>query len=111
MANKPVSPINGQPLPRGKQFTSETAREAARKSAEVRAQKKSIANEFKKRMNQTFRDELGNEMTGAEIIAQSIIKGANNGNAKMVEIALGLMGERPVDMYSSVEPVRVIIDV
>jgi hypothetical protein len=48
-------------------------------------------------MSQEFTDDKGNKMTGAEIIAQSIIKGANNGNAKMVEIALELMGEKPAD--------------
>ena len=51
-------------------------------------------------MNQLFKDDKGNEMTGAEIIAQSIIKGANNGNAKMVEIALGLLGEKPAEVIN-----------
>ena len=95
-----VSPINGQPLPHGNRFTSETAREAARKSNQVQAEKKSIAKEFKKKMNQVFKDGDGNEMTGAEIIAQSIIKGANNGNAKMVEIALALLGEKPPEVLN-----------
>lgn len=97
MDNRPVSPRNGNPVPRGKPYTSETAREAALKSSKVRAEKRSIAQEFRKRINQTFKDENGNEMTGAAIIAQSIIKGANNGNAKMVEIALALIGEKPAE--------------
>lgn len=96
----PVSPRNGQPVPHGSRFTSETAREAARKSNQVQAEKKSIAKEFKKKMNQVFKDENGNEMSGAEIIAQSIIKGANNGNAKMVEIALALLGEKPPEVLN-----------
>ena len=53
-----------------------------------------------KNMNRVFRDDSGVEMTGAEIIAQSIIKGANNGNAKMVEIALGLLGEKPAEVVN-----------
>lgn len=92
-----MSPVNGQPLPRGKPFTSETAREARQKRTEKDNERQSIAAAFRKNMNQVFKDEKGNEMTGAEIIAQSIIKGANNGNAKMVEIALSLMGEKPSD--------------
>ena len=95
-----VSPRNGQPVPHGHRFTSETAREAARKSNQVQAEKKSIAKELKKKMNQIFKDENGNEMSGAEIIAQSIIKGANNGNAKMVEIALALLGEKPPEILN-----------
>lgn len=97
MADRPKSPVNGQPLPRGKPFTSESAREARQKRTEKDKENRSIAKEFRKRMNQTFRDNNGVEMTGAEIIAQSIIQGANNGNAKMVEIALGLMGEKPAE--------------
>lgn len=95
-----VSPRNGQPVPHGSRFTSETAREAARKSNKAQAEKRSIAQEFKKKINQTFKDENGTEMTGAEIIAQSIIKGANNGNAKMVEIALALLGEKPPEVLN-----------
>lgn len=95
--NRPVSPVNGQPLPRGKPFTSETAREARRKRTVNEQENRSIVKEFRKRMSQMFTDDKGNQMSGAEIIAQSIIKGANNGNAKMVEIALELMGEKPAD--------------
>lgn len=97
MSDKPkgVSPVNGQPLPRGKPFTSESAREARQKRTEKEQQTKSITEAFKKRMNEEFTDAKGRTMTGAEIIADSIIKGANNGNAKMVEIALALMGETP----------------
>ena len=95
--NRPVSPVNGQPLPRGKPFTSESAREARRKRTVNEQENRSIVKEFRKRMSQMFKDDKGNEMSGAEIIAQSIIKGANNGNAKMVEIALELMGEKPAD--------------
>lgn len=84
-------------MPRGKPFTSESAREARQIRTKKESETRSIAREFRKRMNQTFKDDQGNEMTGAEIIAQSIIKGANNGNAKMVEIALGLMGEKPAE--------------
>ena len=33
-------------------------------------------------------------MTGADILAEAIIKGAINGNAKMIEIALEINGEK-----------------
>lgn len=60
-------------------------------------EKRSIANAFKERLTMEFTDDKGNKMSGAEIIAMSIFKGANNGNAKMVEIALGLLGEKPAE--------------
>lgn len=107
---RPVSPVNGQPLPRGKPFTSETAREARQKRTKKDAERRSIAEEFRKRMNETFRDDQGNELSGAEIIAQSIIKGANNGNARMVEIALGLMGEKPPERVYISEVEQSVID-
>lgn len=115
MSDKPkgVSPVNGQPLPRGKPFTSETAREARRKRAEKEAEQSRITDAFKKRMNETFTDKkTGKTMTGAEIIADSIIKGANNGNAKMVEIALALMGETPVKKIdvSADDPLLLLLD-
>ena len=95
--DKIVSPINGQPLPRGRQFTSETAREARRKRTEKEKAQKSITEAFKARMHHVFTDpKTGQQRTGAEIIADSIIKGAMGGNAKMVEIALDIMGETPV---------------
>ena len=44
--NIAVSPVNGVPTPRGRPFTSETAREAARKRNEQAAAKKSITAAF-----------------------------------------------------------------
>lgn len=97
---RPVSPINGQPLPRGKPFTRETAREAAQKSNRVQAERKSIAAAFMKEMVslQTVK-ENGREVerTGAEIIARSILTACNKGNANAMNIALGLMGEKPAE--------------
>ena len=89
--------MNGQPLPKGNRFTSENSREMQKKGMETIREKRSIANAFRKRLTMDFTDDKGNHMTGAEIIAMSIFKGANNGNAKMVEIALGLLGEKPAE--------------
>lgn len=91
-----VSPVNGQPLPRGRQFTSETAREAARKRNEKLKAQKSITAAFLKYMGEVVAtDDKGKPMTGAEAIARSIIKGASKGSAEMVKIALALCGETP----------------
>lgn len=108
-----VSPINGQPLPRGRTFTSETAREAARKANANRAARKSITEALRKRITtESFPTSDGRVLTGAEVIAESIIKGAAGGNAKMVEIALALMGETPkMSDKEILDAVTVVIDV
>lgn len=93
----PISPVNGQPVPNGNKFTSENAREMQKRGQKTIQEKRSIARAFRERLTAEFTDDKGNKMTGAEIIAMSIFKGANNGNAKMVEIALGLLGEKPAE--------------
>ena len=110
---KAVSPINGQPLPRGRQFTSETAREARRKRTEKEQAAKSITAAFLQYMGECVaEDKDGNKLTGAQAIAKSIIKGAMKGNAEMVKIALSLCGETPkIDENELIDAVRVIIDV
>ena len=91
-----VSPVNGQPVPAGRKFTSETAREAQRKRTEKERARKSITEAFKANMTKEFTDaKTGKVMTGAEIMAQSIINGAMHGNAKMIELALAITGETP----------------
>lgn len=91
-----VSPVNGQPVPRGRPFTSETAREARRKRAEKEAENKSIAAAFLQYMGDfVVTEKDGTKLTGAQAIAKSIIRGAMKGNAEMVKIALALTGETP----------------
>jgi hypothetical protein len=89
--------VNGQPTPKNRPITPENAREYQKKAQKSIREKRSIANAFKERLTMEFTDDKGNKMSGAEIIAMSIFKGANNGNAKMVEIALGLLGEKPAE--------------
>ena len=94
--NKAVSPVNGQPLPRGRQFTSETAREARAKRTAKEAAQKSITSAFLQYMGEVVAVEKdGTALTGAQAIAKSIIRGATKGNAEMVKIALAITGETP----------------
>lgn len=120
MAGKPqkqtkkdaVSPINGQRTPRGKPFTSESAREAARKGQQKRAAQKSITAAFMQYMGEIVATEKdGTQLTGAQAIAKSIIRGAAKGNAEMVKIALALTGETPGADKALNEIVKVVIDV
>lgn len=90
-----VSPINGQPLPRGRQFTSESAREARQKRTDKERAEKSITAAFLAYMSEIVARDKDGELTGAQAIAKSIIKGATRGNAEMVKIALAICGETP----------------
>lgn len=107
---RPISPVNGQPTPKNRPITPENAREYQKKAMKSIKEKRSIANAFKERLTAEFTDDKGNKMTGAEIIAMSIFKGANNGNAKMVEIALGLLGEKPAETVNVNMPDPAIMD-
>ena len=96
------SPVNGQPLPRGRQFTSETAREARLKRANDEAERKSIAKAFKRTMldEHELKDPRSGvivKKTGAEIVADSIVRACQKGNANAMNIALALMGEKPAE--------------
>ena len=88
-------------MPRGTPFTPETARAAARKSAEARAARKSVAGALLARMQEEFVDpETGEVVTGAEAVAAAMLRDATSGdfrrgNVKMMELLLGLIGEAP----------------
>lgn len=103
-----VSPINGQPLPKGRQFTSETAREARRKRTNIEMERRSIAQAFRKNMCELHemkgRDGKKVMKTGAEIIAESIMIACNKGNANAMNIALGLLGEKPAEKIAMTLP-------
>lgn len=110
--NKAVSPVNGVPTPRGRPFTPESAREAARKGQQKRAAQKSITAAFLQYMGEVVTVEKdGTTLTGAQAIAKSIIRGATKGNAEMVKIALALTNETPGADKALNEIVKVVIDV
>lgn len=107
------SPINGIPLPKGRPFTSETAREARRKRTNIEKDRRSIAESFKKNMAElhNVRDGKGNiiQKTGAEIIAESIMKACDKGNANAMNIALALLGEKPAEKVAIMAPSSEVI--
>lgn len=92
-----VSPLTGNKVPRGKPFTSSTARSARQKRTEIERSNASIVEAFKRIINQEQTDKHGNKMLGAEIVARSIMNGCINGNAKCIDQALAIMGEKPAE--------------
>lgn len=84
-----ISPINGQPVPRGRQFTPETAREARQRRTEKERREKSIRAAFLAMLEEPFAD----QETGAEAVAAAILSGAARGDPRLVTVALELCDE------------------
>lgn len=82
-------------MPRGRPFTAESARQARQKRTEKEKREKSISKAFVALLERGYKDKNGNERTGAELIAESIFKGAVSGNPKLIEMSLALAGETP----------------
>lgn len=94
---------NLQAKRRGKHGKKRTQKEQAQKS---------ITAAFLQCMVEVVaKDKDGTQLTGAQAIAKSIIRGAMKGNAEMVKIALALTGETPGANKALDEMVKVIIDV
>lgn len=116
MADKerPKSPINGQPLPKGHQWeTSEEAREAGRKggkkSGEVRRARKTLREELLDLLTEDITDKNGRQMQTQKAISASMVKQALTGNTKAYEIIRDTIGEKPIDkvMISEVDPATI----
>lgn len=100
---RPVSPVNGQPLPRGKPFEQgeqqrETARKGGRKSAQVRAERKSLREDLLLLLKEQITDKnSGRQMETQAALSAALIKQALSGNTKAYEIIRDTIGEKPVD--------------
>ena len=108
---RPVSPVNGQPLPEGKIIQAgEEARELGRKgglkSGEVRRARKTLRDELENLLIQDITAKDGRRMQTQTAISASMIKQALAGSTKAYEIIRDTIGEKPIDkvMISEVDP-------
>lgn len=100
--NRPVSPVNGQPLPEGRPWrTSEEAREAGKKggkrSAQVRKERKTLRQELELLLNEDIFDKNGKAMNTQTAVTTALLKQALNGNVKAFEVLRDTIGEKPVE--------------
>lgn len=103
---RPVSPINGQPLPRGKPFEPgeeqrEKSRRAGKRSGEVRAARKTLREELLQLLTVNVEKNGKNEQTQTAMSA-ALIKQALNGNTKAFEIIRDTIGEKPTESVAIV---------
>ncbi len=98
------SPINGQPLPRGKPYvTSEQAREAGKKGGKASAEKRKRMKTLKEELEKLLADEY-NGHTVQELITVSLIKQAKEGNIRAFETIRDTIGQKPVDKVEMTAP-------
>ena len=106
---RPVSPINGQPLPKGKPFQAgeERAREAGRASGLARKEKGDL-----RRLCQLWMEEEvgtgknGEKITGGQMMVRVAVKEVAKGNPRFWELLRDTAGFKPVDkvMVAEVDP-------
>ena len=101
---RPVSPVNGQPLPIGKPFATgdERASEAGKKSAESRLARKTLREELLSLLQSDVGDKKGNTKKAQVAMSAALIKQAISGNTKAFEIIRDTIGEKPVDRVEQV---------
>lgn len=94
--NRPVSPINGQPLPRGKPFTSETAREAAQKSNAKQAAERSLKECLLTELAKVKETKDGRKVTGREAMCEAAVAMSLK-NPRFWELIRDTIGEKPAE--------------
>ena len=96
--DRPVSPVNGQPLPRGKPFkTSEQAREAGKKGGKKSAQKRKERKTLREELLLLLSEKQEDGRTGQASMSVSLLQQAIKGNVKAYEIIRDTIGEKPVE--------------
>lgn len=110
--DRPVSPINGQPMPEGHppfeagEEARENGRKGGQKSGEARRARKTLREELLALLTQDITDKNGRQMKTQTAISASMIKQALSGSTKAYEIIRDTIGEKPIDkvMVAEVDP-------
>ena len=100
---RPVSPVNGQPLPRGKPFepgerAREIGRNGGRKSQKKAKERKTLREDLLTLLREEITDKKsGRVMETQAALSAALIKQALSGNTKAYEIIRDTIGEKPVE--------------
>lgn len=101
--SRPVSPVNGQPLPRGKPFepgdrAREIGRKGGKRSKQVQKERKTLREELLVLLGEEVTDKnTGRVMPTQAAISAALIKQAISGNYRAFEIIRDTIGEKPVE--------------
>lgn len=100
---RPVSPVNGQPIPVGGPLfgsddrSRELGRKGGKNSAKKRRERITLRQELEMLLTETIHDKNGNAMVAQKAISTTLIKAALNGNIRAFEIIRDTIGEKPVE--------------
>ena len=102
--DRPVSPVNGQPLPIGREpykageEARENGRKGGKKSGQVRAARKTLREELIALLDEKITEKNSGRKVGTrEAISAAMIKQALGGNTKAYEIIRDTIGEKPIE--------------
>lgn len=99
---RPVSPVNGQPLPRGKPFTKddERAKNAGKRSGKARGERKTLREDLLALLREEITDKNSGRTMGTQAaLSAALIKQALSGNTKAYEIIRDTIGEKPTENF------------
>ena len=104
-----VSPVNGQPVPKGRPFTTgdPRAKEAQKLSTIAQKEKGDLRKLCQIWMEEEVgTDKDGNKITGGQMMVRVAVKEVAKGNPRFWELLRDTAGFKPVDkvMVSEVEP-------
>ena len=107
---RPVSPVNGQPLPRGRPpfKPGEEAREIGRKGGQKSGKRRKERKTLREDLLAVLTDlkipqrDTGKKIPVQEALSTALIKAALNGNVRAYEIIRDTIGEKPVENVSIV---------
>lgn len=101
--NRPVSPVNGQPVPEGRKpwqpgdEAREIGRRGGKRSAQVRRERKTMRQELEYLLSEEIHDKNGKAMNTQKALGTSLIKAALNGSVQAFIAIRDTIGEKPVE--------------
>lgn len=104
---RPVSPINGQPVPEStKPFVKgdKRASEAGKKGVEARRKRANLAAELQALLDATIASKDGKVVQTKTAISTQLIKNALNGSVHAYEVIRDTIGEKPVTEVAVIQP-------
>lgn len=107
----PRSPINGQPVPEGKKFTTgdSRAREMQLRGVEAKKARKSLREELIMLLETEIKKD-GKTTSYQKAASAALIKAAVRGNTRAFEVIRDTIGEKPVENVNFVMPDYTALD-
>lgn len=110
--NRPVSPLNGTPVPIGQPFVAGDSRavEAQKKAVAARNKRKTLREELLMLLSGDIVDRKGRTVQAQTAMSNALLKEALQGNTKAFEIIRDTIGEKPVDKVMVADVEQSVID-